>query len=104
MPETYTQGEADDVSTIMSPGYESYNTAVPTVDVVKQIAIPTSREPAYKKHNAAVSLLHILEQNLCSYKQTLVNIIGSVEACNGSDLDVLLSLSNDLEEAGHAFL
>ena len=55
MPKNYTQGEADDESTIMEPEYESYNTAAPTVDVVKQIAISTSREQAYKHNNAAVT-------------------------------------------------
>ena len=100
MPETYTDNE----NTIMEPEYESYNTAVFAVDVIKQIAISTSREPAYKNNNAAGNKLHMLEHDLSVYKQTLVNIIDSVEACDGSDLDVFSSLSKDFEEAGIAFL
>ena len=61
-------------------------------------------QPVYKRNDAAVSAIFILEQNLCGYKQTLVSLIESVEACNSSDLDVVVSLSNDLEEAGRAFL
>ena len=104
MPKTYTEGETDDESTIMEPEYKSYNTAVSTVDVVKKLAVSISRDPAYKSNAAEVSTLYMLEQELCGHKQTLVNLIDSVEACDGSDLDVIASLSNDLEEAGRAFL
>ena len=41
---------------------------------------------------------------MCGHKQTLVNLIESVEECDGSDLDVLVALSNDLEEATRVFL
>ena len=104
MSKTYTGGETADICKNIELGYESYNTAVSTVDVVKQIAIPISREPAYKNNAAAVSTLHMLEQDLSCYKQTLVNLIDSVEVCDGSDLDVFDSLSRNFEETGHAFL
>ena len=47
IPKTYTQGEANGESTIMEPEYESYNTAVSTVDVVKQLAVSMCRKSAY---------------------------------------------------------
>ena len=104
MPKTFTKGEADDDSTIMELEYESYNTAVSTVDVVKQIAVSISREPSYKNNAAAVSTIFMLEQDLSGYKQTLVNLNESVEECNSSDLDVFDLLSKNFKEAGHAFL
>ena len=61
-------------------------------------------QAVYKRKAAAVSAIYILEQILCGYKQTLVTLIESIKACNSSDLDVLVSLSNDLEEVGRAFL
>ena len=83
---------------------ESNTVSVPTVDVLKQVAVSIKREPVYKSNAAAVSVIYMLEQDFCGYKQTLVNINESVEACNSSDLDVLVSLSNDLKEAEQAFL
>ena len=50
------------------------------MDVVKQLAVSISREPAYKSNAAAVYTLYMLEQDLCGYKETLVNLIESVEA------------------------
>ena len=73
------------------------------MDVVKQTAVSINRKPAYKNNAAAVSTLHMIEQDLCGWKQTLVILIESVEACDSSDLDVLDSLSSNFEEAGHAF-
>ena len=61
-------------------------------------------QPVYKNKAAIDSAIFIIEQNLCSSKQTLVSLIESVEASNVSDLDVVVLLSNDLEEAGCAFL
>ena len=104
VPKTYTEDEADNESTFMEPEVESYNTAVSTVDVVKQLAVSISREPAYQSDAVAASTLYMLERDLCGYKQTLINLIEFVKACNGADLDMLVSLSNDFEEAGQAFL
>ena len=61
-------------------------------------------QPVFKSNATAIFAIFILKQNLCRYKQTLVNNIDSVETCKSSDLDVLVSLSNDFEEAGRAFL
>ena len=55
-----------DVFTIMEPEHESNTTAVPTVDVLKQVAVSISREPVYKS-NVAMFLLYI-----CSNKTYVV--------------------------------
>ena len=83
---------------------ESYNTAVPTVDVIKQIATSSSREPVHTSNADAISMIQMYERDLKSYKQTLVLIIKSVETCDGSELDVLVSLSSELEDAAQDFL
>ena len=79
MPKTYTESKAAYVCTIMEPEHESNNTAVLTVDVLKQVAISLSRELVYKINAAAVSTVYMLEPNLCGYRQTLVNRISSAK-------------------------
>ena len=89
--------------TVMEHESESHFTAVPTIDVIKQIATLTSREPVHNSNADAISILQMYERDLKGYKQTLVNIVETVEACEGSELDVLVSLGSDLDDAAQAF-
>ena len=59
-------------------------------------------QPVYRSNADAISMIQMYERDLNSCKQTLVNIVESVESCDGSQLDGLVSLSNDLEYAAHA--
>ena len=59
------------------PDSENNTAAVPTVDVLKHVAASISREPEYESNAAAVSTVYMLEQDLCGYKQTLVNLTSS---------------------------
>ena len=61
-------------------------------------------QPVYKSNAAAASTLQTLERDLNGYKQTMVNIIESAEASDGSDLDVFNSSKKNFEDAGNTFL
>ena len=95
---------ADDENTNMAQEYESYHTPVPTVDVIKQIAISTSREPAYKNNNAAVNTLQLLEQDFSHYAKDLLHaIFAANKERNSSDPDVLMFRCRKLDQAAVKF-
>ena len=101
----FSRSLADDENTNMPHEYESYNTAVPTVCVIKQIAISTSREPVYKNNNAAVNTLQLLEQDFSHYDQELLYaIFAANEERNSSDPDVLMFRCEILEQAAFKLL
>ena len=84
---------------------ESSTAAVPTVDVLKQVAASISREPEYEGNTAAVSKVYRLEEKVYIYEQKLVNLISSAnEARISSDPNVLMSLNEDLVVAADSFV